>query len=601
MRRRFLRVPLLLVACTLCLSLAATSRAEEGEPTRGAILNLTSRWDLAGFDPTQLDDEANRMIALNVYDQLYEVDYRARPLKLRPLLAESLPKISEDRTTYTIPLRKDVRFLDDACFPQGKGRLLTAHDVVFCFKRLMDKRIDSKGVWVFGNRIAGMDAFQQATAKARALPAQWEYTEKNGFPEVEGLKAIDDHTLQIKLTSPWRPLPWMLAQSYTSIYAPEAVGKYKGAFDKHLVGSGPYMVETMVGNQFVIFQRNPQYRKIKDPEGRPLPRTNRVAVHVYTDGNESWIQFRNGMLDLLEVPSAVFHSVVDWTTGTLRKPAAELGITLERVPYLEIQYDAFNMTDPVLGHPAGEKGRALRQAICLAIDDKPALEHIYAGRAERVYGPILPEFPEYDPDFVNESLRQPKESPEEAIEIAKEVLEEAGIDPKQVPPIKIDTLDDASSRMIFRGKHKNLEAIGLRLEAKKVTWAQMQERIRLGRCQMWTISWYADYPDAENYLQLFYSKHIPDPNSCGYTNPAYDKLYEAAANLPAGEKRTDLYRQMQQILGDDAPWRFRFRRVRSYVRQPWLGEYVPCGMHVRFWQHVTIDGPLKAAERLKRR
>ena len=586
----------------LCVAGGPAIRDAEASPDGGALLQVPTLGTAVGFDPVKADYEGAREIVLNLYDQLYEYAPFAQPRKLIPGLAADLPEVSEDRSQYTIRLREGVRFSDDPCFPDGKGRQVRASDLKFCFLRLMDAQYTSRGVWVFGSRVTGLDAFVEASKTKEADPSRSAYGPDAGFPEVAGFEIVNDLTLRIHLSAPYPALAWVLASSYASIYPPEAVAHYGADFAKHLVTTGPWIIDTQAGDQLVVLKRNPGYREESMPAlegvahaGERLPLSPKIALVAQASAPERWQTLRAGNIDYGEVPSQQFHSIVRWDTGTWQPEVEKLGYQLARVPVPEIHYDAFNMQDELLGHPAGDDGRSLRQAICLAIDEAGLMHRMWAGRADRLHGPILPEFPEFDPDFVNPYHAVPDESREDVVAAAKDLLAEAGFGPDNpVPTITIDVVDDIASKMVFERYKRDLAEIGITVEAKLLTWARLLERSKAGESQMWTISWIADYPDAENFLQLFYGPGIPDPNASRYDNPEFNALYEAALLLPESDERTAYYEEMQELVAEDCPWRFKFRPVRFFAVQPWLRNFQYDPISPKSWKYLWSDPVVKS-------
>ena len=201
------RLPACLVAAAITVSASAIESATTGMRYFGA----TER--IRGFDPITAGDVPTAAAIYKVYEGLLEYDYLARPYKVRPLLAESLPEVSADGLTYTFKIKPGVRFHDNPCFPGGKGRELTADDFVYSWKRLADVRNKSTGFWVFEGRIVGLDEFHKKSVEQRVS-----YDEL-----VEGVQALDRYTLQVKLKEPYPQLLWILTMDYTFAVPREAV------------------------------------------------------------------------------------------------------------------------------------------------------------------------------------------------------------------------------------------------------------------------------------------------------------------------------------------------------------------------------------------
>jgi ABC-type transport system substrate-binding protein len=576
-----------------------------GAGSAAGTLNEYVVSEFKGFDPTQSGEQMTTTLVINYYDQLYEFDYLKRPFALRPCLAEAMPEVSADGLTYTIRLRRGIRFADDPCFPGGKGREFTAHDVRFSFLRLMDTQTDSKGSWIFSDMVEGVDAFREHSKRPVRNARRSAYTAAEGYPEVSGFRAVDDHRLEIRLLKRYPQIVWVLAMGFASVYPPESVAKYGEEFGNHPVSTGPYLVKEYKPEQRAVLVRNPNYRtddlypsegspgdedkpwRLGDA-GRPMPLNEQVVVTVMKETQPMWLSFLGGALDRAVVPKDNFDAAVNPFTRELRPELAVKGMRLEKDPRLEVIYQCFNTQDPVVGR--GDKGRAVRRAISLAIDLPWATHHLYNDRVARVDGPLIEEFPEFDPEFVSEWKQRPKESRESALARAKAELARAGVDVATLPPIYEEVQDTSLDRTHFLAAQRDLRDVGIRLESRGVTWQEMQDRIDRGQAQTWGISWGADYPDAQNFLQLFYGPNKPPgPNGANYQNPKYDDLYQQSMTLEAGPERTRLYREMQKIVTDDCVWVFKYRRTQYSFSHPWLTGYRYNDLSPRTFKYCRVD------------
>ena len=596
-----LLLPLLLGACG--------SNPYPGETPNTLHVYLTDA--IKGLDPSQADEEISNICVLNVYDQLYQYKHLERPFALEPCLAAAMPEVSEDQLTYTIRLEPGVRYVDDPCFPGGKGRDLTAADVVFCIKRLMDVRVNSPGRWIFEGKIVGLDAFTEASGDVAKNRNRSAYTAAEGYPAVEGVQALDDLTVQIRLTEPYPQLIWVLAMAYGSVYPPEAVAHYGKEFLYHAVGTGPYRLVSLELTKKIVLERNPTFRLETYPTtgnpgdaeagmlvdaGKALPLNDRVVATVFRETPPQWLYFMKGYLDRTGIPKDNFGSAIDPATQQLLPEMSRRGIVLQRDPKLEVIYDCFNMEDEVVGTPAGEKGRAIRRAISLAGDDDWAIEHLYNYRATKVAGPIIAEFAEYDPSVVNPWKRQPGETRAQALDRARKILADAGFPGgKGVPPIEHDVLDNPTSAQHFQAFQRDVREIGIEIRPFQTTWPAFIVRVRQKKAQMWGVSWGADYPEAQNFLQLFYGPNkSPGPNGSNYDNPAFNEIYERAMRMQPGDERAVLYRELQRIVIEDCVWNFRFRRLNFGLQQPWLHNYRYNDISPKYFKYCRIDHESRA-------
>jgi ABC-type transport system substrate-binding protein len=576
------------------------TNAYPGEPAGTLHVSLVS--EIKGLDPIQADEETTSTVVINLYDQLYEYEHLKRPFELRPCLAEAMPEVSADGLTYTIRLRKGIRFNDDPCFSKtgGQGREFVASDVVYSFQRLMDAKLDARGTWIFDGKIVGLDAFHAASGQAKGKPAV------EGYPPVEGLSAPDERTVVIKLTEAYPQIMWVLAMSYGSIYPPEAVAYYGDDFKNRAVTTGPYVIEEYKPNQRIVLRRNPAYRtddRYPSDEGRPgdraigrlseagkvLPLNERVVATVMKETTPMWLYFMRGYLDRVGVPKDNFASAIDPKTKELIPEMKQRGVTLDKDPRLEVIYDCFNMQDPVVGK--GEKARAIRRAMSLAFDYDWAKTNLYNDRVSRVEGPIIEEFDEFDPAFVNPWKPRPGETRAQVLDRARKILADAGMPGgKGIPEIEQDMQDDTTNRQFFQSSQRDFAEIGIKLKPYTSTWSEMDARINKGQVQMFGQSWGADYPDAQNFLQLFYGPNkAPGPNGSAYQNPEFDRLFAQASTMQKSPERRRIYQELQRIVVDDCVWIVKYRRENYNLINPWLHGYRYNDISAKYYKYCRVD------------
>ncbi len=592
------------------VSSACGTNPHPNEPAGTLHVHVPS--EIKGLDPIQADEETSSVLVINLYDQLYEYEHLKRPFEVKPCLAAAMPEVSEDGLVYTIRLRKGVRFQDDPCFQatNGVGREFVASDVVFSFLRLMDANLDARGTWIFDGKIVGIDEFREASKKVKAKLGRGAYSLEDGYPAVAGLRALDASTVEIRVTEPYPQLTWVLAMTYGSIYPHEAVSYYRADFKNHAVTTGPYLVDEFKQTQRIVLRRRPDYRSGDEyprEEGRPgdaargrladagraLPLNDRVVVTVHKETQPLWLHFMRGYLDRVVVPKDNFEGAIDKKTRELLPEMTARGITLDKDPRLEVIYDCFHMQDPVVGK--GDKARAIRRAMSLAFDYDWARTNLYNDRVERVEGPILEEFPEFDPTFVNEWKPKPGETRPQVLDRARKILADAGLPGGRGPdgkPIEVeqDVQETTQDRQFFQSSQRDFDEIGIVLKPYTATWSEMNSRINKGQAQMFGLSWGADYPEAQNFLQLFYGPNkAPGPNGASYQNPEFDALFAEAATMQATPKRTELYRRCQRIIVDDCVWIVKYRRTNFNLIHPWLKGYRYNDISSKYYKYCRVD------------
>ena len=356
----------------------------------------------------------------------------------------------------------------------------------------------------------------------------------------------------------------------------------------------------------MVLVKNPTYREDLYPSdgnpgdrengrlanaGRRLPLNERVVATVIKEDTPLWLYFLAGHLDRAGIPKDNFASAVDEGTEQLKGTPALHGVRLERDPRIEVIYDGFNFDDPVVGKAAGERGRALRRAMSLATDEEWARINLYNRRVSRVEGPVLREFPEHDPAFKNPWKRRPDETYEQALARAQGLLAAAGMPGgRGVPTLTMDVSDSGTDDQFFVAFQTDMRRLGLEVQPYKCSWQEQIRRQRESKYQLTGLSWGADYPEAQNFLQLFYGPfRSPGSNSSNYQNPAYDALYKRAESLSAGAERTGLYREMERIVVDEAVWIFRYRREQWSVLQPWLSGFRYNDISSKSYKYSYVD------------
>lgn len=563
------------------------------------IFHTSSSAKIKGMDPAQSQDLYSGNEVSRVYETVLEYHQFKRPYELQPLLAESMPVISKDGLTYTIKLRKGVLFHDDASFPEGKGREMKAKDLEYSLKRLADPRVQSTGWWVLNGRVVGLNEFRTKYEKGDAGATNYDDV-------VEGLRATDEYTLEIKLVRPYPQLLNVLAMPYTSVVAKEAVAKYGPEFINHAVGTGPFVLTEYNPNDRLIYKRNPNYREVLYPSegekgdkeaglladaGKRLPFVDGVEVRVITEDQPRWLHLMRGDLDTGGIPKDNFGTSVgpidpakDLTYDNIQlaKDIKDKGINLATSVAADFTYTAFNIESKEIPQFADKR---VRQAISLALDDKDSIRLFYNNMATKAQTPIPPGIAGYDPTYVN-----PYRTGD--IEKARKLLAEAGYPGgKGFPVIPFDTQANATSRQLAEYAVKQMDRIGLKLNIVAGTWPQMLERIQRRQTQMWGIAWLADYPDAENFLQLFYGPNAQPGgmNSSYYKNKAYDQLFEQARVMPDSPARTEIYKRLARMVVEDTPVVLGLHRVAVTLTQPWLRNFKASEFHTNFAKYLRID------------
>lgn len=564
------------------LSLAAISSftACSRKDSNPNVLNLVGVQKLKGMDPAGAQDLYASAEIMRVYEPLLQYHPFKRPYVLEPLIASEMPTISKDNLTYTFKIRSGVKFHDDAAFPGGKGREMNAKDVEYSLKRLADPRVQSTGWWLLENRIVGLDDFRAKYLKEGAGATNYDDV-------VEGLKATDANTLQIKLKAPFPQLLYALAMPYAAVVAKEAVDKYKAEFINHAVGTGPFVLTKYNPNDTLVYKKNENYWGAVFPSdgnpgdkeagllsdaGKKLPLVDGINVRIITEEQPRWLHFLRGEVDITAIPKDNFGTAVgkkdaakDLTYDNLQLSSdlQAKGIVLNTSVQMDFTYTAFNVQSKEIPQFADKR---VRQAIALALDDRESIQLFFNGMATSAQTPIPPGVNGYDPTFVN-----PYRTGD--LEKARKLLAEAGYPGgKGFPAIPYDTVAGATSRQMADYVVQKLDKIGIKVNMVSGTWPQLLERVQRRQTQFWGIAWGADYPDAENFLQLFYGPNASPGgmNNSYYQNKEFDRLFEQARILQDGPQRTEMYKKLARMVAEDTPVVMGLHRIAVQLTQPWL-------------------------------
>lgn len=576
---RMLILPMLLLLSSGC-------GKEQAEPE--CVVTLAAGGRVKTLDPALADDLASRNMVAALYDTLLEYDYVKRPYQLIPSMLQAMPEISEDGLEYRFRLRDDLFFSPDKCFG-GEPRRVTADDVLYSFKRIADSRVHSPAYWMFRGKIAGINDFY-----AESLTRSGDDATLYEMP-VAGLRKIDDLAFSIRLTRPDPRFLCILALPNTAVVPREAVAFYGETFAVHPVGSGAFTLADWVRDCRLELKRNPHYRKqlfagAQSPADRTraLPLADRVICYQVRQPFAAWLLFLQGEIDV----SVLDKDNLDLVAGgdTVAPALLERGVELLKAPEFEIRYIGFNFRDPLM------QNEKLRQAISLAFDVGSRIRHMN-NLMLKVHGPIPPGVAGYDPGLVNEWLSHD-------LDRARKLLAEAGypggIDPATGEALTLDFdqgNNTAAQRQIGELMASDLAQCGIKLNSILNSTPRFIEKLRQGQTQLFRYSWVGDYPDAENFLQLFYSGNIGGCNRAAFSDPVFDRMYERAIRMADTPERSEHYRKMAEYVTGRTPWIFEGIPIAYQLKYTWLENYWPHDFAFSRWKYLNV----RAGERQKRR
>ena len=583
-----------LMSAALPLS-AVAAKPEFADPDK--VLRTIFPVAETGFDPAATRDLYSNAINEMIFERLYTYDYLASPAKIIPETADGMPEISADGKTYTIKLKKGTYFTPDPAF-NGKKRELTVEDYVYSFKRLMDPKIASTHTWLLEGKIIGLDELAEKAKKT----GKFDYTAK-----IHGFEVIDKYTLRINLKRPDFNLPMILAYTALSAVAHEVIDKYQdaqGAVMANPVGTGPFKLTEWVRGSKMILDANTDYRPVywdfqasADPEdqkivaamkGKRMPQVGKVVVNVILEDQSRLLAFQKNEVDLFQLYGGLAPQVLNG--GNLKPEFTQRGIQISRIidPELTVYY--WNMQDPVFGGFSKEK-IALRRAMAMAHNVEEEIQMVDNGQAIPLQYPIPPGVVGHDPNYKSSVQFNPA--------AANALLDKFGYKKgkdgyRTLPdgkPLEIVHTAQTESRGHLQAEvwKKSYDRIGIKMRAEFRPFSEILKAEKQCQLVQRIAPWIADYPDGDNFMQLFYGKNIHLNNNGCVAIPEFDKLYEESQKLKPGPERDLLYHKMTRIMEIYAAQRLGFSRYRIMLAQPRVIGYKKHPiMHVE-WLQVDID------------
>lgn len=497
----------------LCVSLTvflcACSQQQHGNKQ---VFTYNESTGIATLDPAFAKNQSIMWPIHQIYNTLVEID---SGLNIVPSLAKSW-ETSSDRLYYTFHLRTGVYFQDNPAFPGGRGRLLTAQDVVYSLNRIIDKQTASSGAWIFHDRIDTTDGF----------------------------RAVNDSVFQLHLLRPFHPILGILSMQYCSIVPREVVEKYGKDFRRHPCGTGPFQLISWEEGEGMVLHKNPRYWE-RDSAGKALPYLDAIQVSFFDNKATEFLQFRQGSLSFINDIDPSFKDEILTKKGELRKQW-EGKLLLKKHAYLNTEYFGILVDEKnplVKNSPTNLK--AVRQAMNYAINREQLMMYMRNSIGIPATAGFVPGgLPSHNAEMVKGYDYNPEKS--------RSLLAQAGYpEGKGLPTIRLLTINIYADIASFVAHQ--LEEVGIPVQVEIIQKSLLLEQTAKSQALFFRGSWIADYPDAENYMAMFYSKNPAPPNYTRYKNPAFDILYNKALQEENDSVRYALYRQMDQLVINDAP------------------------------------------------
>lgn len=482
----------------LLVYLSCTDRKTEYEDHQVFRYNESS--NLSSLDPAFARTQAEIWVTNQLFNGLVQLD---DSLNIQPDIAKNW-KISADGKQYVFTLRNDVYFHKNDVFAEST-RIVTATDFEYSFSRLLDSKTASPGAWIMRN--------------------------------INDFRAINDTILEINLTTAFPAFLGLLTMKYASVVPQEG---FQSGYDfrKQPIGTGAFAFKLWEENIKLVLRKNPIYFE-KDTSGNALPYLEAVAVTFLSDKQSGFLQFLQQKSDFISGLDASYKDEILTSKGILQQKYQE-NIQVIQGAYLNTEYLGFKVN--TTQSPVSDK--RIRQALNYGFDRSKMIAYLRNNIGTPATGGFIPEGLKgrytsgYDYDV------------EKALQLVNQYKEQT-----QTKEVSITLSTNASYLDIAEYLQREWQKIGVVVKIDIMPNTALRQGMATGKVEFFRGSWIADYPDAENYLSLFYSKNkAPNgPNYTHFENKVYDQLYESAFLETNDQKRFEYYRKMDSIIVSEAP------------------------------------------------
>ena len=548
--------------------------------------------DITGLDPHQISDLYSARIVNVIFEGLYQYDYLASPAKVIPNTAAAMPEITDGGKTWTIRLQKGIRFTDDPAF-KGAARELVAADYVYSIKRSLDPNL----------RVGGDPAFTALVRGAREVVDAARKSGKFDFDApIAGLRALDAHTLQLRLTDVDYTVMDRLAQRSSYAVAREVVEAAGTDIMMKPVGTGPFKLADWRRGSRVVLDANPRYRTLAFPEsndpklkpilqamkGRKLPALDRIEVSIIEEQVPELLAFDQGDLDYIALGGAVLSRVVE--NGKLKPEYAQRGIGHFRYALPALVYTYFNQDDPVIGGNLPER-IALRRAIAMGFDTGDFIKVFYGGQATPANQILPPGVFGHDASLPQKSIYDPAAA--RALLDRFGYMDRDGDGVREAPdgkPLVLvqSSTPDSESREADALWIKSMAAIGLKMTVNTKPFSELLKQSNAGQLMMFNLGFRAGDPSGYDTLATLWGKSSDATNRARFRNADYDAAYERFLRTPDVKERIALARKMSDIVNTYVPLTMQVYPIGNAFAQPWLLGYYPSQFGFT-WKYMDID------------
>jgi peptide/nickel transport system substrate-binding protein len=507
----------LLFLCTGFLLISCGYHKEKHDNQK--VFNMLLPAGLSSLDPAFARDQSNSWMISQIFNGLVQLDTN---LEVQPCIAKSW-EIRDSGRVYVFHLRQDVVFHPHETFMNSEDRRVRAQDFVYSFNRIVNPETGSFGQWIFNGKVVGADSTQV-------------------FSRLSGFEALNDSTLKIQLVQPFPAFLSLLSMPYASVVSKRVIEKIGKAHRSNPIGTGPFVFKSWREGESLILLKNPQY--FEEENGVRLPYLDAVRVEFSSSPLTAFHKLVRGDIDFLNRPDLSLKEELFEKDGSLKSQWLSK-FYLMRKPQLNTEYLGIQMDTALLPHPL--HNLYFRKAIAYAIDRDKLVGTVLNGMGYAAHGGIVPPgMPLSDTGFVK-GIRY-------NIDSAKYYLKLAGF-PNGRGLSELSLLTSPSYQPVMEMIQYQLSEVGIRLTLDNGDGSSLREMIYQGKVAFWRASWIADYPDAENYLSLFYGENrAPSgPNTTRYQKDFYDAQFRASLLETKDSVRMKYHERLQQELIEDVP------------------------------------------------
>jgi peptide/nickel transport system substrate-binding protein/oligopeptide transport system substrate-binding protein len=463
------------------------------------------------LDPPFTVESEGIQVVRQIWDGLF--DYDRKTLELVPELCEKW-EVSDDGLVYTFHIKKGVKFHD--------GSPLVAEDFVYSWTR------------VALAETAAPLAYHLAPIKGYDDCADGSST------TLEGVKALDENTLQVTLSYPYADFVTTLGHLVFYPVKQADIEKWGEEYTKHVNGTGPFKFVEWIDDQHIRLVRNDDYYGEK-------AKLDGVDYKIFADDNTAMLEFKAGNLEYTLIPLGKIKATTE-----------------------DPKYKDYCFTSPMLalnfyglsfGFPLFAENPKLREAMNYAIDRENICEVLYEGIPSPMTGFVPPGIPGFQENAAPYTYD---------LEKAKQLLAEAGFpNGEGVPTLKFGYNTGSGHEIIGEAIQSELKSIGINMELEGYEWATLLDKAKSGEVSFFRLSWGADYPTMDNFLfPLFYSESYD--NFAGYNNPEVDKLLIEARSTRDEAQRVAKYREVEKMVINDNAFLLIYFYGLRHVIQPYV-------------------------------